>query len=285
MSRTAKNLEKKADMSEETAPYSAIQMKTLQGSSAKDGKTGIVRPVMNAIRILRFLGETKKPTRSIEIARTLKINPSTCFNIVRTLTAEGILNFNSQSKTYSLGLGFVRLANSALTETDKVSLIRPHMQEIVEASRVTVALWRRQGLDHFVLVSIELNRDDLHISMTPGHQLPLLMGSAGRIFAAHSNFTKAELRKLFKTLRWRKPLSFETYWKEVREYSERGWAIDEGYFASGVTSIAVPIYDTAGSLLYVLSAVMFSGQYDEKGLASVVATMKHHSAEIAKVLI
>ena len=68
-----------------------------------------VKPVVNAVRILRYLTHTGAPERAADIARHLSINPSTCFNILRTLVAEDVVDFNGRSKTYSAGLGLARL--------------------------------------------------------------------------------------------------------------------------------------------------------------------------------
>ena len=47
-----------------------------------------VKPVANAIRILRHLSQSGAPERSVDIARRLSINHSTCFNILRTMVME-----------------------------------------------------------------------------------------------------------------------------------------------------------------------------------------------------
>jgi DNA-binding IclR family transcriptional regulator len=45
-----------------------------------------------------------------------------------------------------------------------------------------------------------------------------------------------------------------------------GWSrrLDAGYFAPGVSTVAVAIVDTFGEVRYGLSGIMFSGQYDYK---------------------
>ena len=43
----------------------------------------VVRPVSNAVGILKYLGRTGNAETVTNIARTLNINTSTCFNILR----------------------------------------------------------------------------------------------------------------------------------------------------------------------------------------------------------
>ena len=83
--------------------------------------TVIVKPVVNAVRILRHLAHTGAPERAADIARHLSINPSTCFNILRTLVAEDVVDFNGLSKTYSAGLGLARLVEQLVTQGQRSS--------------------------------------------------------------------------------------------------------------------------------------------------------------------
>ena len=77
--------------------------------TAKSANATLVKPVSNAIRILRHLSQVGKPERSLDIARQLSINPSTCFNILRTLVQEDVVDFSPLSKRYSVGSGLARL--------------------------------------------------------------------------------------------------------------------------------------------------------------------------------
>jgi P-type E1-E2 ATPase len=72
----------------------------------------------NAVRIMRYLSEAGSPARAITIARSLSINASTCFNILRTLALEEVVEFDPLSKTYTPGLGLTRLVENFLAEAD-----------------------------------------------------------------------------------------------------------------------------------------------------------------------
>jgi hypothetical protein len=80
--------------------------------------------VSQAARILRCLSTAPAPLGVSAVARELGLSPSSCFNILRTLVAEGLLAFDPVAKTYSLGLGLVEIASSALG-MGYLDLIRP----------------------------------------------------------------------------------------------------------------------------------------------------------------
>ena len=69
--------------------------------------TKLVGALVSGLSILRFLSAQGVPMGVTKIARELKINPSTCFNLLRTLVHEGLLQFDESSKAYSVDLGLI----------------------------------------------------------------------------------------------------------------------------------------------------------------------------------
>jgi DNA-binding IclR family transcriptional regulator len=244
----------------------------------------VVKPVVNALRILRYLSATGKPARAAHIARSLSINVSTCFNILRTMAGEDIVAFDPLSKTYRIGFGLAKLAGSSLTEGQRLDAAKPLIHELNEQFGATATLWRRTGRDRIVLVSVEYSPTGMRVHMPTGTRLPLLMGSTGRLFATYSDLSKAEVRAAFKDLRWARPLSFDDYWRQAQEAVERGWALDDGYFGQGITSVGVPVVDSAGAMAFSLVCVTFRGQFDASGLEKLSRAMIALSGELQRIL-
>ena len=220
----------------------------------------IVKPVVNAIRILRYLTQKGAPERAADIARHLGINQSTCFNILRTLVAEDVVDFNPLSKTYTAGLGLARLVEQLVTQGQRLQSALPLMREFAAQFEVTVTLWRRMGVDRIVLMHSESSPTKLHIDMPPGQRLPILMGASGRLFVGRMGLDEGALREAFEPMRWARPLTFEAYVREVNRASRRGYAVDDGYFAPGVLAVAAPVCDAGGDIAFTVSAVMIRGQ-------------------------
>lgn len=63
----------------------------------------LVGAVVSALDIMRFLAQADEPLRLAQISRSLGLNNSTCFNILRTLELEGIVEFDRLSKLYRAG--------------------------------------------------------------------------------------------------------------------------------------------------------------------------------------
>jgi len=184
-----------------------------------------VKPVVNAIRILRLLSQAGGPERAVDIARQLDINPSTCFNILRTLAAEDMVEFNAMSKRYSAGLGLARLVEQFVTQGQKIQLAKPLLESFAAKVRVTVTLWRRIGNDRIVIVSSAACPTDVRIDMSEGQRLPIMMGASGRLFASQLNLESESSREIFEKIRWGAPLSYDDYKRQVSDASQRGWAL------------------------------------------------------------
>lgn len=244
----------------------------------------IVKPVVNAVRILRYLTHKGAPERAADIARHLGINPSTCFNILRTLVAEDVVDFNPLSKTYSAGLGLARLVEQLVTQGQRLQMALPAMRELAAQFGVTVTLWRRMGLDRIVLMHSESSPTNLHIDMPAGQRLPILMGASGRLFVGRMSLSEEELRQAFEPIRWARTLSFDTYQREVNRARRRGWAVDDGYFAAGVLAVAAPVCDASGNIAFTVSAVMIRGQRNEAEVEVIGEALRDLGHKLEAVL-
>ncbi|MDE1164399.1 MAG: IclR family transcriptional regulator [Pseudomonas sp.] len=244
----------------------------------------IVKPVSNAVRILRHLSLVGTPERSVDIARQLEINPSTCFNILRTLVHEDVVDFSALSKRYSVGLGLARLVEQQVSQGHRIQMAKPQLQNLAARLGVTITLWRRISPNRIVIVSSAASPAAVRIDMAEGQRLPLLMGASGRLFATQVDLDDPQVQSGFEGIRWTRPLTLADYREEVKLAAQRGWAMDDGHFSMGILAVAAPIYSPSGSIDFTVSAVMFRGQRDEEGLAELGKALIEFCAEVACVL-
>lgn len=220
-----------------------------------------VKPVQNAIAILKYLSEVRCPSTVTQIRNAININCSTCFNILRTLVGEGILKFDSDRKTYSIDVGFMNIASGAISEADRITSALIRMKPYAERYGVTMCLWKRYSSDRNIIIGSEHGGQGVRIHMEVGYKLPVLLGSTGRVMLPYLNLPKAEVRRQFKTLRWFRPPTFEQFLRDVAEAEKRGWAADDGDFNPGVLAVSAPIVSKTGNVLYSVTAIAFRDQY------------------------
>lgn len=238
-----------------------------------------VGSVTQAIAVLRYLAANPAPRGVNTIARDLKISPSSCFNLLKTLVAEDFVDFDQTAKTYTLGSGPVALARRALDPEAAFSMLRRDLEHLADRHSVAVSLWRLTRRERFVLLGFVDNEMATRIHLTVGQRLPMLGGANGRCAAAFGGLQQAEIADHFAAVRWQQPLSLETFLAESAITRDRGWALDDGVFLPGVTTVSAPLLDEAGKLKFCLSAIMFHGQHmaaklDEIG-NDLLAAAKH----------
>lgn len=245
----------------------------------------LVGALVAGLRIVRHLSRARTPLGVNQIARETELNPSTCFNLLKTLVHERLVTFDMVTKTYALGLGFVEIAKGSLEKASFARLARPHLDALAVEFRVTMTLWQRTGHQRMVLVERADNDAAIRVHMNIGQRLPMLIGAFGRCMAAHSGLSEAELRTQFAELRWQDPPSFETYFDEVGAARVSGYAIDMDRYVRGVTTIAAPVFGDDGAPIMAISAIGFSGQFTPVSLGALAAGVRNRAEALSAAVV
>ena len=243
-----------------------------------------VNALSRGIAILRYLDSQGEPVGVVQIARDLKINASTCFNLLRTLVHERLAIFNPATKKYSPGLGVLALAHAALKQDGHIQLLHPQLEQIANAHNVTVMLWQLTSPDRAMVVDLAEASTPLRVQFTVGQRLPSLIGALGRCFAGHLNLSKAEVKVMFKELRWQNAPTFEQYWSDVEEARRTGFSVDIGRYNRNFTTVAAPILGGSGEATMAISAITFSGDLDRPRMLRLAADLKRVTGEASNAL-
>lgn len=227
-----------------------------------------VGALVQALRILRHLSAQGTPQGVTAIARATDVNGSTCFNILRTLAAEGLVVFDPVAKTYRLGLGVLELA-IGLLGANPGDLIRPELERLALAHGALICLWHVTDNDRLVLLERAYDTDAIRVELPPGKRLPALAGGVGRVIAAHRDYSEAELRRRFAELRWQSAPRFDEYRASIAEATERGYGLDIGQLYIGVDVVGAVVCDHAGRPRYGISSITLSGQTTTESRARV----------------
>lgn len=244
----------------------------------------LVGALVSGLKVLRFLAAAKTPLGVSRIARELDLNPSTCFNILKTLAYEELVNFDEATKTYSTGLGLLALAKGALDQASYISMIRPHLQDIAQQHGVTATLWHVTQGERVVLVERADNDAAIRVYMSLGQRLPMYIAALGRCFAAYSELSRSELRARFSRLRWETELSFEQYLQEVEDVKKRGYAVDYGYYVKGVTTVSAAVLDNSSRPLMAISVTGFSAQLEQGAIEDLGEDLRNRAVAISQAM-
>ncbi|MBV9840113.1 MAG: IclR family transcriptional regulator [Sphingomonadaceae bacterium] len=220
----------------------------------------LVGSVVQAIAVLRHLGRLDRPEGVTAIAARLRLSPSSCFNILKTLAAEELATFDPQTRAYSLGPGAIDLARAALGRDEVVRAARPAMDGIAEKYDVAVGLWRLGSGERLTLTALSESESATRIHLVIGQRQPAEAGATGRAVLAARGASDAAIRNACAAVRWRQPPSPADYVAQVRAARAKGWALDADQIIIGVTTVAAVIADREGQVRFSLSASTFTGR-------------------------
>jgi DNA-binding IclR family transcriptional regulator len=242
-----------------------------------------VGSVASASKILLYLSNASHPQRLTQISRELKLNTSTCLNILRTLAEFEFVDANPATKTYAIGFGIAEVANKSFTRGAVLDQIRILMSQFAQRHKVTVTVWERSDDAHMTLSLQAESRAAMRIFFEVGQRLPVYVGAMGRVMAAHSGLSTKALRAEFKKLRWQQPIDFDTFAVEVKKAAQSGWAVDPGNFLNGTMTISAPILDQPGPLTRVCSATSLMGLHDAGQVQLIAKELIELSRKIARL--
>lgn len=269
----------------ETAPAPKRRGSPATGDMAEAMSSGkVVGAVVAAIKVLQFMAAAREPLGVSRIAKETGLNTSTTFNILRTLMLYDFVQFEQLSKTYTLSLGILEIAQAAMAIGGDIGIVRPLMERLANDHAVTVTLWQPTSRNRKILIMAAQPRNSMRIQMAVGQRLPLLIGSTGRIFAAYGEMSLDEIRSQFEAIRWNGPITFKQFMEQVTEAREQGWAVDSGNFAQGTVLLSTPVLDQDGHAALAVTATMFMGQYDAERAKDIIRDLQHFSVQAARAL-
>lgn len=220
-----------------------------------DTKSSKAPAIARAAAILRLLAKRTQPMGVQAIARELGLVPSTCLYVLRALTDEALVSFDSDTKRYALDAGVLTLARQWLRHDQFHELAQPTLDRIAREFGVTMLGAQLFGLDHIIVTAMSQSGAAFQLSTQVGSRFPALVSATGRCIAAFGNWSDSQLKPKFEKLRWDDAPDWDTWRAQVDDARTSGIAVDSGHYISGVTVIAAPVWKQEGKPSHALVAI------------------------------
>ena len=202
-----------------------------------------VPAVTRAVSILRELGRADQPLGVNHLARILNLVPSTCLHILRALHEEGLVELDPVTRRYKVGLGILALARSAIKRNDFTACVQPELNVLSKKFNLAATATQLTDPWNMMIVAASQSRMPFTLQVDLGSRFPALISATGRCLAAFNDIDADELQTRFWQLIWSRPPAFEDWKAEVEATRKTGFGVDPGNYMSGVTVVAVPIFD------------------------------------------
>lgn len=221
-----------------------------------------VGAVQAAVEILRYLANSKNPPGVNKISEGVGRYPSTCYSILKTLEAEGLVTFDWEAKVYGLGVpALLELLHKARKEDRFFQFARPSLLDIAARFNTTIMLSERVRRDMMIIVDYVVPDRAFHINVNIGQRVPIIRGSMGRVVLSHENLSRAELEDLFKQFNPKaKKSDLEAWIRAIANAKTQGYVVEPNSITEGLTALSVPVLDNSGQSHRVMTAIGLSQQ-------------------------
>lgn len=243
----------------------------------------MIQSVTRAVDILRCF-ENRELLGITEIAEMAGLNKSTAFGIVATLSAEGLLEQDTATGRYRLGLELFRLGNLVNTSTRR--LVMPELERLVSELEETVNFVRPDGSDVVYLIKKESSHS-MRICTKTGQRLPMYCTAVGKAILAH--LPESDRDSILSSFQYgayteNTVPNADALRCQLQEILKSGYAVEREEFEYGLICVAVPVLDERG---YPLAAVSCSGpkaRMTEEKIAQARAALLSCAKHLAIIL-
>lgn len=218
----------------------------------------VVPAVHKAITILAFINSQGERAPLARIAEAAEVTKSHCHSILKTLAFHDWLSFDSVTKTYGLSVGILRDLSQIIREGAPLAAIKTVIEELPPKIGVSCILTEPSPDGTFVVVAKASAPGQIEVSYPIGHRLPADAPAQMKAFLAWKS--SDEVRKRLRGMKLTKYTTSSITTvngiiDSLRETRLRGYARSIEEYTEGLGAFAVPIFDSAGKIPYILNCL------------------------------
>lgn len=217
----------------------------------RNKSTYSVQTVGKAFDLLEALADDSSAATLPILAERLGLSRNKVFRLLATLEDRGLVQKESGSGVYRLGLSSVALAQRLISSASIIRHAHPVMEELARKHDEAVYLTVLLGDEVLFLDMVDCLQNVKTAPMV-GKRFPFFTNAAGKVLKSLES--QDLLEKLFNRRGKRKDIpELEALGNEMNAIREKGVAVEQGGLGEGVVSVAVSIRDYAGKVVGALA--------------------------------
>ncbi len=218
-------------------------------------RSGTVRSVQRAARIITALAEHPYPMGIAELAQRVMLSPASVHRMLATLISVGWVDQNTRTAKYRLGTRMLGIGSTGLITSPVVQNGRVFLNRLAEQTGYHTALSTLVGMRVIHLARAAGNSDHGRPDFEPGVSQPANAMADGKLLLSY--LPPAERAYLYEVDGLRKytentidnPAKLE---QEIECIRERGYAVDHYERFESSRGLAVPVLDLDGHPLMAM---------------------------------
>lgn len=252
--------------------------------SKKTQKT--IGSVTKAIEIIELLSSSHEELGATEISNRLNYGVSATYHILITLKICKIIEQDSKTKKYRLGIKLWKIGKMAREQNHLSFLIHPYLVRLRDITGETANLTILDNAEIVYIAQEESNRL-IRMFTKIGARIPLYCSAAGKVLLA---FQPEEKRtSIIEILNFNKftektvtdPTRLK---KELRVIKDKGYAFDDEERELGVSCIAAPVFDFDGEVIAAISISGPTSRFDENSKQIFKESLLEITHDVSKQL-
>jgi DNA-binding IclR family transcriptional regulator len=256
----------------------------VQDKKPNDADRQGIQSLEIGIEVFRRLHEAGRPMRLGEMAEATGMHPSKAHRYIVSLVRSGLVQQDARG-LYSLGPLAMQLCQSQAWYAQALEFGAQALRSLAPEIGETVFLsaWGQSGPR---ILRVEEASKAISVRPRTTGELPLWNSSPGRLFAAHMPIARLaplldrEFAQLAIEHRWsaveaeRRRKDYKALLDDVRRQG-LAWTKSERF--PGINSVAAPVFEARGEVLFTLTAFGMEGSFP-LDLAGAAAKAIHHMA-------
>lgn len=236
-----------------------------------------------ALNALEILSRNMDGISVSELSAELEIPASSTHRILSSLKANHFVFQDEDTRKYRLGYKICGIASGVVKGNALTLAAKPYMRQLAKEIDRNVVLCIMEHRSVMNIACIE--RKDSNMYMVKiGYEMPLYSTSAGRVFAAYMERSRA-LALLEQETRTKTTPFTKTGIQELNEELDRifrnGYALIDEELQMGIQGAACPIFDMNGDPAAALAFTTVKDG-DLKGLDERIEKLKQSAEEISR---
>ncbi len=246
-------------------------------SASNDGTVG------KALGVLDKVAGFERPVRLKELLIDSPHTKTTLYRLLKTLTNQGMLSYDSERQAYSIGIRLVRLAHEAWRQSSLAPIARPFIDNLAAEIGLTVHLAQ---LDSGQVLYIDKRNaiDPIEMFSQAGKVGPGYCTGVGKAMIAFLSDKERKLaidRQAFHAYTKNTLTTPEALEEELEIINRRGFSFDNEEHEQGIICVASPILTQNGVVLGGLSITSSLLRTSLGGLEKHVPILRKTAREIA----
>lgn len=246
-----------------------------EGAEDRAGPTG-TQTLERGLALLELA--VKQPRPSADLARSADLSRSVAYRLTGTLIAWGFLASSEDGRLRG-GPKLLELAHIAQSQTDLLSVSRPHLDALSQATGLAAFLGRRDE-DHSVHLLRSQGLERVAVTTQPGTRRPIAETGLGKALLLDDG------EAVWAALRERLPEPHRrTDWLDrMREGAAGGVLFQEGPAPDSINAVAAPIRDASGRIAAAISVAAAVQYLDPARMAAIAPDVAAAAAAIGRDL-